>query len=125
MYYVGILEHVICYICGLGAFVFKPASVFGGTPTYSTLWQKRPRPCQSQKETLDAKIEPSQVFHDPFYRETVHWISPFGVDCGAYTSASLPVFLRPLCQLRSNAVLDGFYSSQYFRGTYQSQNSVY
>lgn len=26
---------------------------------------------------------------------------PFGFDCGAYTSASLPVFFKPLCQLRS------------------------
>lgn len=34
-------------------------------------------------------------------RPTVHLISPFGLVCGAYTSASLPVFFRPLCQLKS------------------------
>lgn len=34
-------------------------------------------------------------------RATSHLIRPLGPDCGAYTSASLPVFLMPLCQLRS------------------------
>lgn len=34
-------------------------------------------------------------------RDTSHLIRPFGPDWGAYTSASLPVFLMPLCQLRS------------------------
>jgi len=34
-------------------------------------------------------------------RATVHLMRPLGPDWGAYTSASLPVFLRPLCQLRS------------------------
>lgn len=29
------------------------------------------------------------------YRETEHLISPLGSDCGAYTSASLPVFFSP------------------------------
>lgn len=36
-------------------------------------------------------------------RATVHLIRPLGLDWGAYTSASLPVFLRPLCQLRSRS----------------------
>lgn len=34
-------------------------------------------------------------------RATVHLIRPFGFVCGTYTSASLPVFLSPLCQLKS------------------------
>lgn len=36
-------------------------------------------------------------------RPTVHLIRPLGLDWGAYTSASLPVFLIPLCQLRSTS----------------------
>lgn len=32
---------------------------------------------------------------------TVHLMSPFGPDWGAYTSASSPVFLRPLCHFKS------------------------
>lgn len=36
-----------------------------------------------------------------YERETSHLISPLGPDWGANTSASLPVFWRPLCQLRS------------------------
>ena len=36
-------------------------------------------------------------------RPTVHLIRPLGLDWGAYTEASLPVFLRPLCQLRSTS----------------------
>lgn len=36
-------------------------------------------------------------------RPTVHLIRPLGLDWGAYTSASLPVFLIPLCQLRSKS----------------------
>lgn len=34
-------------------------------------------------------------------RDTSHLMRPLGPDCGAYTSASLPVFLRPLCHERS------------------------
>lgn len=34
-------------------------------------------------------------------RTTVHLMSPFGPDWGAYTSASSPVFLRPLCHFKS------------------------
>lgn len=37
----------------------------------------------------------------PSFLVTVHWIRPLGSLCGAYTSASLPVFLRPLNQLKS------------------------
>lgn len=36
---------------------------------------------------------------------TSHLMRPLGPDCGAYTSASLPVFFRPLCQLRSDGVI--------------------
>ena len=43
-------------------------------------------------------------------RVTVHCIRPFGFDCGAYTSASLPVFLIPLCQLKSAGVVSDTYS---------------
>lgn len=39
-------------------------------------------------------------------RETVHLIRPLGLDWGAYTSAFLPVFWTPLCQLRSRFVSD-------------------
>jgi hypothetical protein len=38
-------------------------------------------------------------------RPTVHLIRPLGLDWGAYTSASLPVFLIPLCQLRSKTAI--------------------
>lgn len=66
---------------------------------------RNPDPVSLKERPSMSKIDLSQAFHEPSYRETVHWINPFGVDCGAYTSASLPVFLRPLCQLKSNAVL--------------------
>jgi len=67
---------------------------------------------------LNAEIKPCQIqictpwvnrtFLNKIYnlafpplRTTVHWMRPLGLDWGAYTSASLPVFLRPLCQLKS------------------------
>lgn len=39
-------------------------------------------------------------------RATLTSISPLGPDCGAYTSASFPVFLVSLCQLRSISKLE-------------------
>ena len=55
--------------------------------------------------------------------ETVHSISPLGSDCGAYTSQSLPVFLRPLCQLIS-AIDQLAVLVYYVQGTDQSRNNV-
>lgn len=65
----------------------------------------------------------------PQERATSHLMRPLGPDCGAYTSASLPVFLRPLCQLRSVRFqkLSAYLNSggrDNKQETYQSQSSA-
>lgn len=62
----------------------------------------------------------------PPERPTVHLMRPLGFDWGAYTSASLPVFLVPLCQLRSRRKLvSPGKKREGERGTYQLQSSGY
>lgn len=57
---------------------------------------------------------------------TVLWISPFGSLWGAYTSASLPVFLRPWNQLRSVAItLSAFCSLYTTHKRVQTENTAY
>ena len=62
------------------------------TKALPILQPKTPSP-STQNKTIDL----TELNH----RVTVHSIRPLGSDWGAYTSASLPVFLRPLCQLIS------------------------